>query len=472
MTAKDSGAIVAVLESAQAVRPDLGTLRPPRPVSRERGQEAPMRTRWTVSATHRRDFLRAAGAATGTALLGFPAVLRGQAREIKIGAVHPVTGPLAEVGQANRLGAQMAVEAVNAAGGIKSLGGAKLVLLPGDSQTKPDVARSEAERLINEGAVMLTGAFHSGHTMAIVPVAQQRRVPFLVDISAADAITLSVAQSVKEGKQKVQYVYRNFPTTTAFGRKAIQFMNEIFKATGTAPKRAVLMYTNDPFGKPQAEGFVRAHRELGAPFEIVEVIPFPEVPADLSTEVAKAKAAKPDIICPITRPASATLLLRELARQRVDVMGVISPGAPGLYEKGQIEALGKLIEYTMDNVPWINPISPKTRKIAEEYARRSGGKIFDTNSGYSYEAILIMADVLERARSTDPDVIVEAIRATNMKDPIMVAAGPIRFNEVGDNANASTAMIQILGQKPLVVHPGEFAEARLVFPAPKFWERG
>jgi len=419
----------------------------------------------------RRDFLKVASTATGAAVLGFPVVLGAQPREIKIGAIHPVTGPLAEVGQANRLGAQMAVEAVNGGGGIKSLGGARLALLPGDSQTKPEVARSEAERLINEGAVTLTGAFHSGHTMAIVPVAQQRRIPFLVDISAADVITLSVAQSVREGKQKVQYVYRNFPTTTAFGRKAIQFMGEIFRATGTAPKRAVLMYTNDPFGKPQAEGFLKAHKELGASFEVVEVIPFPEVPQDLSTEVARAKAARPDIICPITRPASATLLLRELAKQRVDVQGVISPGAPGLYEKGQIDALGKLIEYTLDNVPWINPGSPKTRKIAEEYTRRSGGKIFDTNSGYSYEAILIIADALERARSVDPDAIVEALRTTSMKDPIMVSAGPVRFNEVGDNANASTAMIQILGARPLVVHPKEFAEAKLVFPAPKFWER-
>ncbi len=420
----------------------------------------------------RRTFLKGAGAATGAALVGFPAVLRAQPKEIRIGAVHPVTGPGAIDGQASRLGAQMAADAVNAAGGIKSLGGTKLVLLTGDSQTKADVARTEAERLVNEGAVILTGAFYSGHSMAMVPVAQQRRVPFLIDISAADVITLNVAQSVKEGKQKTQYVYRNFPTTTAFGRKAIQFMNEVFKATGTSPKRAVLMYTNDPFGKPQSEGFIKAHKELGAPFEIVEVIPFPEVPADLSTEVSKAKAARPDIICPITRPGSAILLLRELAKQRVDIMGVISPGSPGLYEKEQIGALGKLIEYTLDNVPWINPVSPKTRRIAEEYAKRSGGKIFDTNSGYSYEAILIIADVLERARSTEPDAIVEAIRTTDMPDPIMVAAGPVRFNDVGDNANASTAMIQILGQRPLVVHPKESAEAKLVFPAPKFWERG
>lgn len=420
----------------------------------------------------RRTFLKATGAAAGAAGLGVPGLVRAQAREVKIGAVHPVTGPLAEIGQACRLGAQMAADAINAAGGIKAMGGAKLVLVPGDSESKNEVARTEAERLINAGVVLLTGAFLSGNTMAMVPVAQQHHVPFLIDISAADAITLNVAESVRKGQQKVQYVYRNFPTTAFFGQRAIQYMTEIFRAAGVAPKRAVVMYANDPFGKPQSESFLRAHKEMGATFEIVDVIGFPEPPQDLSTEVSRAKAARPDLLCPITRPRSADLLLRELAKQRVELLGVVSPGAPGLYEKEQIDKLGKLIEYTMDNVPWINPKSARTQRIAKEYESRSGGKTLDTNSGYSYEAILVMADVLERARSTDPDAIVEAIKKTSLKDPIMVAGGPIVFNEVGDNPNAATAMVQILQGRARVVHPAESAEVKPVFPAPKLWERG
>ena len=426
----------------------------------------------TKQRMNRRNFLRATGAAAGAAaVMGFPAVLRAQARTIKIGAVPPVTGPLAEIGQTMRLGAQIAMEHVNAAGGIKSMGGAKIALVLADTQTKPDVAVSETQRVINDGAVAIIGAFHSGHTMAMVPIAQQRRVPFLIDISAADVITLNVAKSVKEGQQKVQYVYRLFPTTTIFGQKAVQFMNDIFKAAGVAPKRAVLMYTNDAFGKPQSEGFIKAHKEIRSTFEIVDVIPFPDVPQDLSTETSRAKAARPDLICPITRPASASLLIPELAKQRLDILGVISPGSPGLYEKPQIDRLGKNLEYTMVSVPWVNPVSPRAKRVAEEFARRSGGKALDTNSGYPYDAIIVLADVLERAKSTDPDAIVDAIRKTNFADPIMVSSGPVRFNEVGDNPNASCAMIQILKGKALVVHPNEVAEGKLVFPAPKFWER-
>src|SRR5436309_6236512 len=415
----------------------------------------------------RRTFLKGAGAATGAAVLGFPALLRAQPKVIKIGAVHPVTGPLAEIGQACRLGAQLATDAVNAAGGIKSMGGARLEILAGDSESQPDKARSEAERLINAGAVILTGAFHSQHTAAIVPVAQQKRVPFLIDISAADVITANVAKSVREGQQKVQYVYRNFVTSGAFGRKAVQFMNEIFADAKVSPKRIVIMYSNDLFGQTQAKSLQAAVEALKPPYAIVETIAFPENTTDLSTEVTRAKLAKPDVIAPIVRPTSAILLLQELAKQRVETMGIVSPGTPGLYEKGQIDQLKELIENVMDNVPWPNFKNPRAVKIAEEFARRSGGKGFDTNSGYSYEAVLVMADVFERARTTEADTVVDAIKKTRFADPIMVSAGPIVFNEAGDNANASTALIQIREQKPQVVWPREAAQTKYLFPVKK-----
>ena len=426
-----------------------------------------MTERHDSTPSSRRRFLEAAGAAAAVAAAGFPAVLRAQPKAIKIGAIHPVTGGLAEIGQACRLGAQMAADAVNAAGGVKAMGGARLEILPGDSQSQPDVARTEAERLINAGAVILTGAFHSQHTAAIVPVAQQKRVPFLIDISAADPITLNVAKSVKEGQQKVQYVYRNFVTTAVFGKKAVQFMTEIFADAKVAPRRVVLMYSNDLFGQTQARQFQAAVDALKPPFSIVETIPFPENTTDLSTEVSKAKAAKPDIVAPVVRPTTAILLLQELAKQRVEIMGVVSPGTPGLYEKGQIEQLKELIENVLDNVPWPNFKNPRAVKIAEEYARRSGGKGFDTNSGYSYEAVLVMADVFERARTTEADAVVDAIKKTRFPDPIMVSAGPIVFNETGDNANASTALIQIREQKPQVVWPREAAQTKYLFPVKK-----
>src|SRR5437667_2214740 len=245
----------------------------------------------TMLRVSRRTFLRTTVA--GAAVLGFPRPLRAQARTIKVGVIHPVTGPLAEPGQACRLGAQMAADAINAAGGIKALGGTKLELLLGDTQTKPEVGRTEAERVVSQGAQLLVGSFDSGSTAAMVPVAQQRRIPFLVDIAAADPITANVAKAVKDGQQKVQYVYRNFPTGSSFGRRAVQYFTEIFKDAGVSPKRVVLMYCNDLFGQNQSRGFVAAHKAASPSWEIVETIPWPEPPSDLSTEVSRVKAAKP-----------------------------------------------------------------------------------------------------------------------------------------------------------------------------------
>jgi len=416
-------------------------------------------------AVTRRTFLRTA--ATGAAVVGVPLPLRAQAKTFKVGVVHPVTGPLAEPGQACRLGAQMAADAINAAGGIKALGGMKLELVLGDTQTKPDVGRTEAERVINQGAQMLMGSFDSGSTNAMVPVAQQRRVPFLVDIAAADPITANVAKAVREGQQKVQYVYRNFPTGSSFGRKAVQYFSEIFAEAKVSPKRVVLMFCNDLFGQNAAKGFQAGHGALKPSWDIVEAIPWPEPPQDLSTEVARAKSLKPDIIAPITRPASAQLLLPEIRKQRVEVMGIVSPGSPGLYEAGQLAALKEDLEHVMSAVPWPNFKNPKTNQVAEEYRKRAGGKTFDTNSGYSYDGMFLIADFLERAKSTEPDAIVEAMRKTSYTGGLMVYGGPITFNELGDNPSAITTMIQIQGQKPVAVWPKEAALAKLNFPRPK-----
>jgi branched-chain amino acid transport system substrate-binding protein len=257
---------------------------------------------------NRRAFLGGAAAASLTAGV-FPAALRAQPRTVKVGMVEPLSGPMADVGQDSRLGAQMAVEAINTAGGIKSLGGARLELLVADSQTKVDTARAEAERLINAGAQLLTGSYHSAHVATIAPLAQQRRVPFIIDITAADQPTANIAKSVREGQQKLQYVYRIFPGSAIFGRNAVRFMTDIFKEAGVSPKRVVVMYSNDLFGKTQTESFLTAQKAANPGFDVVEVIPYPENAADLSTEVSRAKAAKPDIIAPVTRPATAILLL-------------------------------------------------------------------------------------------------------------------------------------------------------------------
>jgi branched-chain amino acid transport system substrate-binding protein len=244
---------------------------------------------------------------------------------------------------------------------------------------------------------------------------------------------------------------------------------------GVMPKRAVVTNTADPFGKGMSGGFIKGMESSGLPIEIVDRIQYPLGIHDLSAEVARIKAAKPDIIFPVSRPGDSIILIRELYKQRVELMGIFSPGSPGWYEPDVIKDLDKLIYYVMVNVPWVNPNSGVYQQANAAF-QKAYGKYLDLNSGYAYTGILVIADILERAASTDPEKIVAAARRTNYQNHPVIG-GPIQFDEKGDNTGALTALIQLQpGDEPFdrlkVVLPKTFAQSDdIVFPAPQLWER-
>src|SRR5438552_15734270 len=234
-----------------------------------------------ASIVTRRDVLSGALAALVAAPLLLPRPARAQPRVVRIGAIHPARGPLADVGLTCRLGVQLAVDTINAAGGIASLGGARLELLVGDSAS-PAGARGEAERLIDAGARVLTGAFHSGHTAAIAAVARLRRTPFVVDTAVADAAMLAGGEP--------SYVFRTFPTTSAFARRAVQYVVEIFADAQRSITRAALIHTTDPLGTTQARRFEAAYAALRPSFEMMEFIAVSPRATAVTTEVARVRA--------------------------------------------------------------------------------------------------------------------------------------------------------------------------------------
>lgn len=415
---------------------------------------------------NRRTFLKVTGAAgVAATTFGVPTLLRAAPPTIKIGSVQPATGPLAVIGVGQRRGNQLAVDQINAAGGIKSMDGAKLELLLGDSESKPEIGRSEADRLIKEGAVVMTGPFQSGVAMAIATLCEQRQMPFIMDVAALDDIT----------KQGYKYTFRVFITSAGLVGGSIKYLKALLDMKGVMPKRAVVTNTADAFGKGMSGGFITFMENSDLPIEIVDRIQYPLGIHDLSAEVARLKAAKPDIIFPVSRPGDSIILTRELYKQRVELMGIYSPGSPGWYEPDVIKDLGKLIMHVMVNVPWINPLSP-VYQSANAAFQKEHGKYLDTNSGYAYTGILVIADILERAASTDPEKIIAATKQTNFKAHPVVG-GPIQFDEKGDNTGAISALIQIQeGSTPVdqlkVVMPKEFAQSdKIVFPAPQLWER-
>jgi len=132
--------------------------------------------------------------------------------------------------------------------------------------------------------------------------------------------------------------------------------------------------------------------------------------------------------------------------------------------------MGKLADFIMDSPPWVNPKSPMFKKVNARYQKRFNKGPMDTNSAYAYEGVMIIADALERAKSTEADKIVAALRKTNIQEHITLG-GPIVFDKNGDNPNAITGMLQNLKGRTRLVLPKEFGEVDYIFPAPNLWER-
>jgi len=412
---------------------------------------------------NRRTFLKvSAVAGATTAVSGFPTFLHAQAPEIKIGSIQPVTGVISDIGISMRRGNQLAVDNINAQGGIKSMGGAKLKLLLADTEAKEEVARSEAERLIKEGAVCLVGPFLSGNAMTIATLCEQRGVPFVMDVAAADDIT----------RKGFKYTFRCFAISTNFANNMLLYMSQLMKDKNISKIKGVVTNTGDLFGRVQGATFLKFIKEKNFPIEVLGHIEYPLGIQDLSAEVSKIKSLKPDVLFPVARPGDAKLMIRELYKQRVELQGIISPGSPGWYEPEFIRDMKALSDYVMDNVPWYNPVGKMYKQVNAEFAKKYPGKYIDTNSGYAYLAVMVIADALERAKSAKPENIVAALKKTYFKQDLMVG-GAVTFDQRGDNVNADSAMVQIFEGSIKVVLPQKAAEAKYVYPMPKqLWERG
>lgn len=403
----------------------------------------------------RRKFNATAAGLAATAGVAPFGIVRAQAQKLKVGVLLPRSGVQGLIGQSCQIGADIAPELV------RGITGVDVELMNADTETNVDVARSRAERLISEGAHVLVGPFDSGQAAAIAQVAEQRKVPFVINIAAAPQIT----------EQGYKFVFRNFPTAIDLTRNGLGLIGELFRATNVAPRTAVFMHVNDTFGSAMNKGISGMLPTLtNLPFKIVETISYDPAARDLSVEVAKAKATKADFLLLVCRLNDSILIRREMVRQRWNPMGMISPGSPGMYEDQFFKALGKLSDYCISNNPWFNPKGALTPLVIKQMAKQFPKERLIThgaNVSYTFESILIAADAYKRARTTDGQVLADAIRQTNITERISLG-GPIRFNAKGQVEGNLSACLQNRDGAPRVVLPADAAEVKPVFPWPDY----
>ena len=410
-----------------------------------------MPTRKITSLTRRRLL---AGATATTALIAAPAIVRAQGGPLKVGVLLPRSGVQASIGQDCQRGVEIAPAL------LKELGMPELAIMNADTETNVEVARARAEKLITDGAQLLVGAFDSGQSTAIAQVAEQKGIPYVINIAAAPPIT----------EQGYKFVFRNFPTAPMILADAFANQKEVFEASGKAPKTVVFMHVNDTFGTAMKGGIGAVMPKFNMPYTIAETIAYDPAARDLSVEVAKAKASGAEALLMVSRLNDAILITRELVKQRWSPMGILSMG-PGWYEDQYLKTLGKLGDGPLSFVPWYDPNKALSKKMVAALAKAYPDINPNTNHVYTFEALLVAADAYKRARSADPKALADAIRATSITDNVSTGPG-IAFDAKGQNDKLKNSAIQNRGGKLVTVAPKAAADAKVDFPMTPYDKRG
>jgi branched-chain amino acid transport system substrate-binding protein len=397
----------------------------------------------------RRRVLAGAGA-TAIATLGSPAILRAQAKTVKIGIIHPVTGGVSYSGTQGRAGALMAVEDINAKGGIKSLGGASIEALLADAQSKVDVAVSEIEKYNEAGVSAVVGGYASFICLATTQAAAKHGIPYVVDVGTDDRI-------ISAG---LTNTFRFSPGYGVFVKTAVPALKEINASAGNEAKTAIIVHEDSAFGTGTAGLLAKELPGIG--IEVLEIIKHPTPTLDFNNIVLTIKAKKPDIVIPANYYNEYVILARTMQQQKVRPKAIYSVLGGGASQYKFLKEFPQAAQFIMDCNHWYDPKKP----AALELKKRTEAKdLFYTYEVFlNYTAVMLLADAIERAASTDRAKITAALAASSWSGHFM-PYGPTKF-ENGQNTGARAVNLQVQDNDIKVILPPEFANAKPIFPMP------
>ena len=404
------------------------------------------------STVNRRRFLQssAIGAAAAAGALYAPAVLRAQGAPIKIGVLHPVSGALSYSGQQGRIGAQLAIEEINATGGIKSLHGAKIDPMYGDAQSTPDGGNAEVEKMNAAGVAAVVGGYASAICLAASQTAARYDLPYVVDVGVVDSI---VTRGLKN-------TFRFGPGFGVIAKTALDNLVGINEQAGKPAKTALIVHEDSAFGAGLAK-LLNAHLpERG--FQVVETISHPTPTRDFNNVVLKIKAQNPDLVIPANYYNEYVLLARTMQQQRIRPKGIYSVlgGAASSYKF--VKEFPEAAQYIMDCNHWFDPKNPKALELKKKVEAK--GEFYTYEVYMNYSCMLLLADALERAASADRANIISALDNSTFAGHVM-PYGPTKFVS-GQNQGAAPVNTQVIEGDIQVILPPQFASAKAIFPMP------
>jgi len=375
------------------------------------------------------------------ALMGSPG--QGSAADtIKVGVILPLTGEKAKFGEIEKNSFKMALDEINKTG-IK---GKKIELLIEDDTGKPDIARAAVEKLVSkDNVVMLGGGYGSSETYSIAGVAQQKKIPFLINTGSADDIT----------EKGWNFVYRLNPVVSDYANAAESFYKEIAK-----PKTAVILFENTLFGTSGSKDAEKGLKELGIQVLLKEGYEHGAV--DFKPLLIKVKNGNPDLVYMISYVMDAALIMRQAMELDINPKMFVGGGAgftlPDFYQN-----TGKAAEGVFSADLWIPTLPyPGAKEYYNNY-KKLFGKDTEYHGAEAYAALYVIADVLKRAKSFSPEDIRQALASTDL----MTVFGPIKFISYGKKTNQNklpTYLVQWINGKLECVWPKQYATAPYMFP--------
>jgi branched-chain amino acid transport system substrate-binding protein len=391
----------------------------------------------------RRDFLvGSTSAVLAAGALGIPRASRA-AEPVNIGALYPTTGSFAQIGQGCVNAAKLAVQMVNDAGGIKSLGGAKLNLIVSDVQSDTTVTRTETDRLISGNKLSaIHGCFASALTLIASEVAERAKVPLL---------TGSSSDQLNKGRH---YTFTPFARASQFAQAQL----EMAKLVSEQPKVAVL-FENTAFGTSTSNGLREQAAGEGA--EIVLFEPYSAGLTDASPLINKVKSSGANMLFPVSYLNDLILIIRGI--KQVDLKIAVNGGSGGFVIPDFYKNVGDLAEGLLGVAHWNHDINTDAQRVNAVFQKQYGEFLFEYAGGLVAQTFMI-ADALERAGSADPEKVRDAIAALDVSQgyAAMCPGGRVKFGPDGKNIYAHPVGVQWQHADLATVFPKEDARASLV----------
>ncbi len=393
------------------------------------------------------------------AVFSFAAPAAHAADDIIIGVVYPLTGNAAPVGLDAKAAYEVAAEIINGkhdpipmlmgkGGGLDKLGGAKIKLVFADSQNDPQKARAETERLITqEHAIAIVGSYTSATAVTISQVTERYELPYM----SADNSSPSLNQ------RGLKWFFRTSPHDEMFSAAMFQFMKDEGAKTGHQVKSVALFYEDSIFGADSAR--VQGKLAEAAGIKVAADIKYRANSPSLSAEAQKLKAADADVMLPSSYTSDSILILKAMNEIGYKPKAILAQAA-GFQESAFMTGAGALAEGAMSRSSFAldavksRPAIPAVNALY----RAKNNKDLNDNTSRDVTALLVLADAINRAGSTNEAAIQKALVATDVKgsDTIMPWAG-IKFDETGQNTMGTPVIQQVTGGMYHTVWPFDVA---------------